>query len=280
MPVIPIHKAVQQSDFGVFLKEVSPASPKQTIEYAHQDDYYIFGLVNNGSCCVSIDFKDYLLSEGEMICTQPGQVHRVINSTNTKAFLLFADSVFIDSSDKQTLAEYALCPTPFRMNEPQLSELKQVLALITRRISNWESDASKRIVQNLSRAAIGIITEAIRSIIQRQPKSKRHIEITLAFKELLSKEHPIDRSPSHYAELLHISPVYLNEAIKDITGVSVSKYIQNELILKAKRMLVYTSRNIKEIALDSGFDDYAYFTRLFTKTTGISPSLYRKKYLE
>ena len=45
-------------------------------------------------------------------------------------------------------------------------------------------------------------------------------------------------------------------------------------------MLLYTSLNIKEIAINLGFDDYAYFTRLFTKVTGLSPTSYRKKYLE
>jgi AraC-like DNA-binding protein len=50
--------------------------------------------------------------------------------------------------------------------------------------------------------------------------------------------------------------------------------------LRAKRMLIYTSLNIKEIAINLGFDDYAYFTRLFTKATGLSPTSYRKKYLE
>lgn len=280
MSVIPIHRSIQQSDFGIFLKEVSPSLQAEPIEYAHRDDYYIFGMVESGNCCVSIDFKDYRLSKSEVMCIQPEQVHHVINSSDLKAFLLFVDSVFINPSDKQIIAEYALCPAPFQINDMQLSELKQIFTILTHRLSKPKNDDSKRILQNLSCAAIGIITEAIRSSIRQQPKSRRHIEITLAFKALLSTGLPTDRSPVHYATLLHISPVYLNEVIKGVTGVCVSKYIQNELILRAKRMLVYTSLNIQEIALDLRFDDYAYFTRLFTKIAGINPTSYRKKYLE
>lgn len=84
----------------------------------------------------------------------------------------------------------------------------------------------------------------------------------------------------HYAAALHISPVYLNEVVKNVTGESVGRYIRNEIVLRAKRMLVYTTRNIGEIACELGFDDYAYFTRLFTKQTGMNPTAYRKKYLE
>ena len=57
MTGIPTHKAVQQSDFGIFAKEVSPFSPNRTINYVHRDDYYILGVVKSGTCHVSIDFK-------------------------------------------------------------------------------------------------------------------------------------------------------------------------------------------------------------------------------
>ena len=38
MPTIPIHKVVQQSDFGIYLKEVSPFSSKSPINYIHQGE--------------------------------------------------------------------------------------------------------------------------------------------------------------------------------------------------------------------------------------------------
>lgn len=280
MSVIPVHKVIQQSDFGIFLKEVSPSSTKQPVEYAHRDDYYIFGIVSSGNCCVSIDFKDYPLTENEIIYTQPNQVHRIADAGNVKAFLLFVDGVFIDPSEKQILSEYALSLAPFRIDHVRLSELIQILTIIGRRIKSLDNEDSKRIIQNLSRAAVGIITETLRGTIRQQAKNKRHVEITLAFKELLSREHRLDRKPSYYAELLHISSVYLNEVVKDITGISVSQYIQYERMLRAKRMLIYTSLHIREIAFHLGFEDHAYFTRLFTKTTGINPVAYRKKYLE
>lgn len=280
MTDIPTHKAVQHSGFGIFAKEVSPFSPDRPIGHAHRDDYYIFGIVEEGVCHVGIDFKDCSLSEGDVICTQPNQVHRIVDKGDAKAFLLFIDGVFIDGSVKQTLAEYALSPTIFKLSGIQRADLTQLFSMILRRINEQETEVSKAILQNLSCAVVGIITDAIRKIIRQQSKNKRHIEITLAFKELLSTEKPINRNISFYAESLHISPVYLNEVVKNVTGLSVSRYIQNELILQAKRMLVYTSLTIGEISTRLGIDDYAYFTRLFTKAVGVNPTSYRKKYLE
>lgn len=118
MPVtIPTHKATQQSDCGILLKTISPGSFQEPVQYAHRDDYYIFGIVENGHCCISIDFKNYTVSDHEILCVQPGQVHRVVDTGNAQATILFIDSVFIDAPDKQILSEYALSVAPFRIND-------------------------------------------------------------------------------------------------------------------------------------------------------------------
>ena len=74
---------------------------------------------------------------------------------------------------------------------------------------------------------------------------------------------------------MNISPVYLNEIVKDITGQSSGQYIKNEIVLLAKRELFHTSDSIKEIAYRLGFTDSAYFTRLFTDVAGVSPGKFR-----
>ncbi|MFR5757748.1 MAG: hypothetical protein ACLUE2_04625 [Bacteroides cellulosilyticus] len=88
--------------------------------------------------------------------------------------------------------------------------------------ASGENDESKTVLQNLACTVVGIITDAARKIIGHESKNRRHIEITLAFKELLSANEQINRNVSYYAESLHISSVYLNEVIKNVTGVSVS----------------------------------------------------------
>ena len=280
MTDIPIHRAAQQSDFGIFAKELSPDSPNRSIDYTHRDDYYIFAIIESGTCTVSVDFKACHLSAGDGICVQPYQIHRVIDTGNAKAFLLFIDGAFIDTPTQHTIAEYALSPVPFHISDIQYPELIQLFSMILRRIDEQDDNKPKTVLQNLSCAVVGIIADSMREIIGQKSKNKRHLEITLAFKELFSEEKQINRNVSYYAEALHISSVYLNEVIKDITGTSVSKYLQNELMLRAKRMLVYTPLRVSEISVQLGIDDCAYFTRLFTKAVGMSPTCFRKKYLE
>lgn len=277
---IPLHKAAQRFDFGIFLKGNSFVLPEEPVGYAHRDDYYVFGMVDSGSCRVAIDFKEYRLSEGEIIAVQPGQVHRVVDAGDARRSVLFVDGAFVGPAARRVLAEYALSPAPFRPADIQRAELGQLFAMIARRIGDFGDDDSKGVVRSLSDAVIGLITEEMRKATCRLPANRRHVEIMLAFRDLLAKDDRIARSPSRYAEALHISPVYLNEVVKGVTGENASGYIRNEIVLRAKRMLVYTQQQIGEIAHSLGFDDSGYFTRLFTRLTGMSPTAYRMKYLE
>jgi AraC-like DNA-binding protein len=88
------------------------------------------------------------------------------------------------------------------------------------------------------------------------------------------------KSPSDYARALHISTPYLNECVRDVTGFPVSYHIQQRVILEAKRLLYHSNKTVKEIAAELGYDDHAYFSRVFTKITGMTALAFRNKNLD
>lgn len=79
------------------------------------------------------------------------------------------------------------------------------------------------------------------------------------------------------ADDLHMSTAQLYRKIKALTGRSTSKFIRHIQITRAKHLLENTQHTISEIAYRSGFNDPAYFTRVFTAETGEPPSAYRNK---
>lgn len=166
-----LHKAAQRSDFGIFVKEIASRSAGEPVGYAHRDDFYVFGLVTGGSCRVGIDFREYRLSEGDVVAVRPGQVHRVADAGDAEALLLFADAALVDPPNKQVLAEYALCPAPCRIAGVQRDELERLFAMILRRMDSLENDDSKRIVRYLSDALMGMVTEILRSAVGDCPET-------------------------------------------------------------------------------------------------------------
>lgn len=282
MDKLPQHKSSQYTDFGVRLRRIkSPINGHAPVTYSHQDDYYIFGLVEEGTACGIIDFKEQHFSAGDLFLIQPGQVHRFVRSENEEGWLLMADSSFVGSAEKCIFDDFSLFASSFQADRQRRDELVQIASILAGRMDRMTDKPAKTTARRLTETFIGIVAEAVQEINLKQTKhSRRHIEIVLSFRRLLAEHLATSRQPSYYASLLNISTVYLNEVLKGITGMNATSYIKNEVVLQAKRLLVHTDLAVKEISDRLGIDDYAYFSRLFTQATGVSPTLFRERNLE
>jgi AraC family transcriptional activator of pobA len=79
----------------------------------------------------------------------------------------------------------------------------------------------------------------------------------------------------HFADALHVSPAYLSDMLRTLTGQNTQQHLHHGLIEKAKRLLLSTSLSINETAFQLGFEYPQYFTRLFKNKTGQTPAAYR-----
>jgi len=80
------------------------------------------------------------------------------------------------------------------------------------------------------------------------------------------------------AEKMLISQRYLSDTLKKETGKTTIEHLQLYLIDEAKNILLKPDKSISEVAYDLGFEYPQYFSRLFKKKEGLSPSEYRMKY--
>lgn len=76
--------------------------------------------------------------------------------------------------------------------------------------------------------------------------------------------------------LLHISAKALGKLVKSHWGRTLTELIRERLLKHAKWQLLHTLRPVKEVAWEVGFADEFYFSRLFKKATGMSPSAFRE----
>lgn len=93
-------------------------------------------------------------------------------------------------------------------------------------------------------------------------------------KNSLSKKLGID----DFATQQHISVSHYSRLFKEKTGTSPINYFNQLKVQKSCQYLYFTDRSIKEICTELGFDDQYYFSRLFSKITGSSPSAYKKRH--
>jgi AraC family transcriptional regulator, transcriptional activator of pobA len=80
------------------------------------------------------------------------------------------------------------------------------------------------------------------------------------------------------AEQLNISPNYLSELLKVLTGQSTQQHIHDKLIEKAKEKLSTTDLSVSEIAYELGFEHPQSFSKLFKTKTSLSPLAFRQSF--
>ena len=80
------------------------------------------------------------------------------------------------------------------------------------------------------------------------------------------------------AKQLNVSPSYLSDMLRNVTGQNTQQHIHNKLIEKAKDILITTNMTVSEIAFQLGFEHSQSFNKLFKSKNGISPLKFRNSF--
>lgn len=280
MSRIRIHKINEFIPAGIALRKISAGeSVHQQINYAHRDDYYVFHLINEGKGKMMIDFTEYEVTGHTAACIVPGQVHFPIGPIDVSGWVLIVDTMYIKDEYRELFDKIPMYGNAVVLNEEEIDNLEYCISMINKRYENTNQHIQTKLTWDLVSCYIGMIAELFQ---KKFPvfSHKRPALITFQFKSLLSSGYKSIKTPSQYAHMLNLSLVYLNEVVKKTTGLTVSNCISNEICTQAKRLLFYTNMSIKEISSELGYEDPAYFTRLFTKVSSLSPTKFREKYLK
>jgi len=110
-----------------------------------------------------------------------------------------------------------------------------------------------------------------------QPKFTRDEELNLKFKQLLARHDKVQHNLKFYADSLFITPKYLIYAVKNASGKTPGKLIDEALLAEAKLLLKDLRYSIAAVADELHFGDQASFSKFFKKHTGLSPQSYRRE---
>lgn len=275
---IPVNTLPEGSCRGIMLmRDFLDGSPNsEQVERAHRDGGYTFIIQESGTTHIEIDFETHHIQAPALIFIHPHQVHRVIG------FELAQISTWIITEENlrpeylsllENLAPAGVLP----VKSETLIILSETVALCMKLSEQKMEVLYQSILKESVNTLVALIISQYLATAKPAGQHTRTEEITKAFKSTLEKHFKTIKNPADYAAQLHISTAYLNECVKAITGKPVSAHIQLRVVLEAKRLLYHSGKSVKEIAGELGYDDYSYFTRLFTKVTGMNPVAFRDK---
>lgn len=106
----------------------------------------------------------------------------------------------------------------------------------------------------------------------------RSAQLAQEYRKLVEEKFADLRTVQEYASLLHVSPKYLSELIRNETGESALHIIHRRLCREAVYLLQYTQATVKEVADQLHFDTPSHFSRFFKQVAGYSPSEVKREW--
>ncbi|WP_342644592.1 AraC family transcriptional regulator [Mucilaginibacter sp. CSA2-8R] len=279
MKPIPVHILKERTDQGVILKRFeSSVRYNEHIKHqeAHRDDHYIFFLLEKGSASLMIDFETMHLPGGSIYYVLPSQVHQPLHSNVADGWFIAVDTALIHAQCRKVFEGNLLLQQPVCPDVAQVKQLNELLLLLQFKCEEEKNGTLGTLAwHSLLTSFLATVAGHYERCLGLEIKSSRATQITAQFRTLLTAEIRTLKSPAAFAERLNVSEAYLSEALKKATGFTALYWIQQEVMMEAKRLLYYSPLTVKEIAHQLGYTDHSYFSRLFRKVAGVPANEFR-----
>ncbi|MCL1666725.1 helix-turn-helix domain-containing protein [Elizabethkingia ursingii] len=256
------HNQLESSDF--VLMPLAVLHEKQA--EIHRDDHYMFVLQRKGEFALEVDFKLTEMKEASLCYVAPGQIHQYIHQKNNDGWFLFMKASVIPENYREILDLYQWIHQVITVDKNDvIFELLPILEKAEKDPSLYRTSATLSVAESI----VGMITLKIRQTSALEsPKNGQKYSITREFKKLINEYFFHKKQVQQYAQLLSITPLYLNEVVKEVTGYPASFWIQQKILWEARRLLFYTTMDVKQIAFELGYEDPVYFSRFLKKGIG------------
>lgn len=279
MSTIPVHGLPPQLSVPFALMRLTCSAEAQlpASSAVHRHTHYGFLLYESGTATAMVDLQTLTFGAGNVYYLLPGQVHQRLREHELQGWFLEVDAGLIPAEFRYVLEGSLALQPPQPLPPAQLQHCRQLLAVLHERAAADTFPLAPLVTMALIQAVVGLFAGAYAQPPPSSGAVARSKQLTHHFRHLLGQHFQELKSPSAYAQRLHVSANHLNAVLQKETGFSVSYWITHAVLLEAKRLLVYSTLDVKAIAAALGYADYAYFSRFFKKQAGVSPLVFRQQ---
>lgn len=245
----------------------------------HKHDYEELIIGISGELEHFIDFKTIILDAPLVSFVTKGKIHRVIpkvKNDQCEMWVLRFKSEFIPETTFQLYADYHDHATLKLNSGDCFKRLETLCEIIAKEMLQETPDFS--VVRHLLSALFIMIESERNKTKPRENGIAATQNSTLqSFLKILEENYQRPLGVDFYAEKLFMSARNLNLICKTILHQTVSEIIETRKLIEAKNQLTHSNKNISEIGFELGYNEKAYFTNVFKKRTGQTPSEFREE---
>lgn len=164
----------------------------------------------------------------------------------------------------------------------QIQESSKISKYIQLLFDEFDNEKQELNRQDIFDSLFSIIFSKLETIQQQQTfyikESKKLVEI-INFKNLLSNHFSDSRNANFYAQKMNITYKHLNNICKEVLNTTAKQFIDEFIILEAKRKLINSTIKSSELSYKLGFEDPTNFIKYFKKFTGLTPNSFKKNFI-
>ncbi len=262
-----------------FIQKISQELVKSIImnpSEPHRHDHEELLIITHGNPTHVIDFTSGLLKPPVIVYVAQGKAHSFIPDGDTRGWVIRYNSEFIPRSNfnfYSTFLDDINCSLDVDFCSTTMNDLCEIMLR-----ENEQQPVDYTMIKHLLHAVLSKLETATKKqFLDEKVAGNSQIITFNNFLQILEYNYKRRVGVEFYADKLNMSARNLNLISQSVFGKSITEIIETRKQIEARRLLLHSPKTISEIGYELGYNDKSYFTRVFHKKTGITPTEFRKK---
>lgn len=259
---------------------VYPISPRVVAEAAapenlpHRHDYQEVVVLTAGRSVHEIDGQELEIIAPSVLLIAQGKIHRIRLEEDTQGWVIRFGNEFVPPASTPLFSQFMDASDIPLDSEELFTSVTGIVKLL-----HGSSDcSSSEVRRHLLGAFLAMLLDESRRVAATRSVGSEDYVLFHRFLKQLDRNFAIHKEVEFYATDLGLTSKRLSALCRAMFGKTTSQIIEERSVIEAKRLLTYGSEDVRQIALALGYEDHSYFSRLFRKAVGLSPSAFRERH--
>jgi AraC family transcriptional regulator, transcriptional activator of pobA len=242
----------------------------------HRHDHEELIIITHGNPVHFLDFTKEELQSPVIVYVAQGKVHNFIPDSETQGWVIRYKNELVPQSRFNFYSNF-LDQINYQLSEDYCSTTLHSLCEIMLKEYQEELINYQVIKHLLSALLTKLETDSKKEYLNTQPSNNSQIITFNNFLKILEFNFMRSEGADFYAEKLNMSSRNLNIISQSVFGKSITEIIETRKLIEARNLLLNSGKSVSEIGYELGYNEKSYFTRVFRKKTGVTPTEFREQ---